>query len=103
MPVIMAADLAPLEWHPHREGGAVPASKPDGAPMRLAFVNARKEVVKFHQMDPDGTRGETGQVEPGATVETQGSPGSVWAITGDGGEPLGHFIVADRAARAEIP
>lgn len=102
MPGIKVADLIALDWHPHREGEEIPVSKPDGSPMRLAFVNERAEVLKFFRVEPGGAHTEAGRVAPGATVETQGSPGSVWEVTDDKGRPLGYFIVDDRAARAVI-
>lgn len=102
MPVVKVADLIALEWHLYREGDVIPASKPDGAPVRLAFVNERKETVAFHQVTHEGKLMAPEKIEAGATQETRGSPGTVWFITGGDGKQLGYFIVDDRAARAVI-
>ena len=94
------ASLPQLAW----KGGAAPASMPDGNPFDVTFVNRRTEAVELFWMDRQGSPRPYGLIAPGASKAQQTRPGAVWQITVPGqGQPLGHFTVGDRAARAVVP
>ncbi|MFT5495478.1 MAG: arylsulfatase A-like enzyme [Kiritimatiellia bacterium] len=90
-----------LRWIPAGTRPA-PASKPDGHPFDVAFVNQREESVEVCWMDRDGKPKPHGVIEPGKTRHQQTRPGAVWMIR-SGDRELGHFRVGDRLARAVIP
>lgn len=92
--------LPKLKWHP----GQARASKPDGNPFDVAFINRRKKPLELFWMDLKGKPKSYGLIDPGGTKYQQTRPGAVWQIATPGGDPvLGYFIVDDRAARAIIP
>lgn len=96
--------LVPLTWHPAVEGEDPPTSNPDGSGFSIALVNLRGEPVELFWIDRKGGRKSYGLIAPGKTREQPTRPGAVWEIRKpDGGEALGHFVVDDRRARAEIP
>jgi len=95
--------LPALKWHPARRG-SVPASKPDGSPFDVVFVNSGKQAVELFWMDREGKRRSYGQIDAGAVKRQQTRPGAVWQIATTGsGQPAGYFIVGDRTARAVVP
>ncbi len=96
--------LVPLTWHPSVDGQDPPTSKPDGSGFSIVLVNKRAEPVELFWIDRTGSRKSYGLIAPGKTREQPTRPGAVWQIRKpDEGEALGHFIVDDRRARAEIP
>lgn len=101
---VSVKDLPALEWRPCSEIGMLPASEPDGAPMRLVLVNGREETIRFHRATNQGKL-EAGTPLAAATqMEIKAEPGSVWVITrGPDNLMLGYFKVQDRAAKAVVP
>lgn len=100
MPQIKDESLPKLTWKP---AGDAPASKPDGNPFDVVFINQRAEAVALHWMDREGNPKPYGGIEPGQRKRQQTRPGAVWLITNLAGVPLGYFEVGDRAARAVVP
>jgi len=95
--------LPDLTWHPASEGDA-PTSNPDGATFKVAFMNKGRQAVELFWIDRQGEAKSYGVIAAGAIREQPTRPGAVWMITAEkSGEPLGHFIVDDRRARAVIP
>ena len=100
--VVPLASLPALPWHPLVEGKA-PPSKPDGNPFDVTFVNQRESAVELFWMDRDGMPKSYGFIEPTKTKRQQTRPGAVWLVRSQDGRELGHFVVGDRASRADIP
>jgi len=108
-PKTFAAKVAPkdeslpkLAWRPAKKSAA-PASKPDGNPFDVVFINRSKSTAILHWMAPSGKPKPYGGIEPGKRKRQQTRPGAVWLVTDESDKPLGYFTVGDRAARAEIP
>ncbi|MEM1442517.1 MAG: sulfatase-like hydrolase/transferase [Verrucomicrobiota bacterium] len=81
-----------------------PASKPDGDPFTVVFVNRRDNPVELFWMDRKGKPVSYGQLEPGEPKSQTSRPGAVWRIADpDSEKEIGHFIVGDRRAKAVIP
>ena len=57
----------------------------------------------LHWLDLGGEPKLYGEILPGGRRPQQTRPGAAWLITDSAGRPLGHFLVGDRSARAEIP
>ncbi|MCB1229499.1 MAG: sulfatase-like hydrolase/transferase [Verrucomicrobiae bacterium] len=98
--------LDSLTWHPAVPGVNPPASHPDGANFQIVLVNQRDRPVELHWIDRKGNAKSYGVIGAGKAREQSTRPGAVWQIrevAGAGGKPLGHFVVRDRRARAEIP
>ncbi len=93
--------LTKLERQPVTDSGA-PASKPDGDPFQVAFINKTDATVTLHWMNPFGEPIRYGDIEPGIRKRQQTRPGAVWLITDESDKPLGFFIVGDRTAQAVI-
>lgn len=95
--------LPGLRWHSAKKGAA-PASKPDGRPFSVVFINRRKAAVELFWMDGNGKPKSYGMIAPGKNKWQQTRPGAVWQITdADSQKPLGHFEVGDRKSKAVIP
>ncbi|MEM1296211.1 MAG: sulfatase-like hydrolase/transferase [Verrucomicrobiota bacterium] len=95
--------LPSLPWHPIAKGKA-PASKPDGNPFPVKFVNRHESTVELFWMDLNGRPKSYGVIESGKTKSQQTRPGAVWKITdAPTGNDLGHFRVGDRKAKAVVP
>ena len=94
--------LPKLTWGPAKKSAA-PASRPDGNPFDVVFINRSKSTVVLHWMDRSGKPKSYGGIEAGKRKRQQTRPGAVWLITDPDHKPLGHFVVGDRKARAEIP
>ncbi len=95
--------LTELTWHPVTNGNA-PPSKPDGNPFPVYFENRRNTEVELFWMDTLGGKKSYGRIGPEARMEQQTRPGAVWMIAdADSQQPLGHFIIDDRSAKAIIP
>lgn len=100
--VVKVKDLPALEWKACTEADKLPASKPDGGKMRLAFVNRRDATVKLHWVNPEGVPVEMGEIGAGKHREIEGRPGTTWAVSKKDGGFLGYFEVLDRAAKGVI-
>lgn len=102
-PLVAASDdsLAKLVWHAAADGAA-PASKPDGDPFDVVFINRREHTVKLFWMDRQGQPRPYGEISAGDRKRQQTRPGAVWLVTDASDNPLGHFIVDDRTAQAVI-
>lgn len=95
--------ITALPWIPASKSPA-PASKPDGNPFPVTFVNERDSSVELFWMDRKGQPVSYGSIEPGKTRDQETRPGAVWRIANsDSGDELGHFTVGDRRAKAVVP
>lgn len=101
-PTVKVKDLPALPWTACTEEAELPASKPDGGKMRLAFVNRRDETVHLHWMNPQGEPVSMAKIEASKIIEIQGRPGTIWVVKRATGEFLGYFKVLDRAAKGVI-
>ncbi len=103
-PLVQASDesLIQLKWHP-TDNAAAPASQPDGDSFDVVFFNSRKDPVQLSWMDREGKPKPYGPIAAGKRKRQRTRPGAVWLITDAAGQPLGHFVVGDRTARAMIP
>ncbi len=95
--------LSALKWRAIT-GEDAPASKPDGASFKVAFINRRSQPVELFWMDGKGGAKSYGLIESGKTQEQSTRPGAVWRI-GNPGEKnaSGYFVVGDRRSKAVIP
>ena len=92
--------LPALKWRK----GAGPASRPDGNPSDVVFINRRDSAVELFWVDRQGKPKSYGSIAAGKRKRQQTRPGAVWQIAdGESTTPLGHFVVGDRPARAVIP
>jgi len=97
------AALPALRWRPAAKRAA-PASRPDGSPFAVTFLNRRREAVELSWMDRSGKPKSHGTIAPGKNRNQRTRPGAVWRISDrETGEPLGHFVVGDRRAKAVVP
>jgi arylsulfatase A-like enzyme len=94
--------LPKLVWHAAIDGLA-PASKPDGGPFEIVFINQRKSPVKLFWMDRQADRKPYGTIAAQERRRQTTRPGAVWLITDMTNKPLGHFVVEDRTAKCLIP
>lgn len=94
--------LPRLQWQSAGKSAA-PASNPDGSPFDVVFINRSSSTVVLHWMDRSGQSRSYGGIDPGQRKRQQTRPGAVWLITDPDGKPLGHFVVGDRQAQAQIP
>lgn len=94
--------LTKLKWHPAAAGKA-PASKPDGGPFDVVFINQSESAVQLYWMDRQGQPKPYGGIAAGKRKRQRTRPGAVWLISDEADQPLGHFVVGDRTARALIP
>lgn len=83
--------------------GEPPPSMPDGNPFDVAFANERENDVELFWSSRKGELISYGGIAAGESKRQQTRPGAVWVIRSGSGEPIGHFVVGDRAARAVIP
>lgn len=95
------ASLPRLKWISSET--AAPASRPDGDRFDVVFSNRGKAPVKVFWMDRQGKPHPYGTLEGGWRKPQRTRPGAVWMITDKDEKPLGHFVVGDRTALAEIP
>jgi hypothetical protein len=108
-PTEFAARVAPsvesltkLQWQP-ASVKPVPASRPDGNPFDVHFINQRDETIELFWMDRNSIPKSYGKIAAGETKRQRTRPGAVWKLCDQNGETLGHFEVGDRTARAIIP
>ncbi len=94
--------LTKLKWNPATEKPS-PASKPDGSPFQVVFINRSKATVKLQWMSRDGQPKPYGEIAAGSRKRQQTRPGAVWQIADESDKPLGYFVVSDRTAQAVIP
>ncbi len=92
--------LPKLKWRAAEEA---PASRPDGDPFDVFFINQRKQPVKLFWMDGQGEPKPYGTIPAGNRKRQQTRPGAVWLITDSADKPIGHFIIGDRTAKGVIP
>ena len=95
--------LPQLAWQPLRAGHTPPASRPDGTPFDVVFLNHSEQAVELHWVDRDGGLKPYGLIEPSGRKSQQTRPGAVWVVLANDGTPLGYFEVGDRKARAVVP
>ncbi|TWU04501.1 sulfatase-like hydrolase/transferase [Stieleria varia] len=95
--------LTKLSWHEMQDGQA-PASRPDGNPFPVYFINQRDTAVELCWIDRQGNPKSYGEIAAGKQVKQQVRPGAVWMIRDpEAKSNLGFFIVDDRTAQAIIP
>ncbi len=95
--------LPGLRWQSVRKG-PTPASKPDGNPFGVVFINRRNAAIELFWMDGKGDPKSYGTIAPGKNKWQQTRPGAVWQINdSESGKVLGHFAVGDRKSKAVIP
>jgi arylsulfatase A-like enzyme len=95
--------LAKLTFHP-KAIAAVPASKPDGNPFPVYFINQRRGPVELFWMDREGQPKSYGMIAAGDSQPQQTRPGAVWMVKDtELNTELGHFVIGDRTAQAVIP
>ncbi|MEM7145215.1 MAG: sulfatase-like hydrolase/transferase [Verrucomicrobiota bacterium] len=80
-----------------------PPSKPDGTPVEIVFANERRRAVELFWNSPKGELKSYGNIAAGRSKRQQTRPGAVWVVKDAFGQPVGHFSVGDRTARAVIP
>jgi arylsulfatase A-like enzyme len=97
------AALPSLKWHALKGEGRAPASKPDGSPFEVTFLNQRGQDVQLWWLDQQQKPKLYGSIESGKTRAQQTRPGAIWLITDAEDKPLGYFEIGDRAAKAIIP
>jgi len=101
-PEVKVESLPKLRWRP-KTGDPVPPSRPDSNPFDVVFVNGSKNAVKLFWIDREGKPKFYRDMKPGQQSRQQTRSGAVWMIGNEKSEPLGHFVVGDRAARAVVP
>ncbi|KAA5539178.1 sulfatase-like hydrolase/transferase [Roseiconus nitratireducens] len=101
------ASLTSLPWHPlagsSSDSAAAPASRPDGSPFDVYFLNESGSQAKLFWVDREGQPKYYADIPAGGRQRQQTRPGAVWLITDAGESPLGYFRVDDRSAKATIP
>ncbi len=101
-PLPSVASLPQLAWIP-KSAKAIPASKPDGNPFDVVFLNKSGKPVKLYWMDRQGEPKFYAKIPPGKSHRQNTRPGAIWMIADPADTPLGHFQVGDRTSRAVIP
>jgi hypothetical protein len=96
-----AQSLPKLAWHPASDGSA-PPSKHDGGNFDVVFFNERSTPVLLFKMGPNGRPEAFGEIKAGTQKSQTSGPGEVWMVADPSKQPLGHFVVDDRTARAMI-
>lgn len=94
--------LVKLKWHRTTEE-AIPPSTPDGGNFDVVFINKRKEAVKLFWIDTKNNRKLYSEIDAGKQKRQRTRPGAVWMIADKNDQPLGHFVVDDRTAKAIVP
>ncbi len=83
-------------------GNAIPASKPEGAPAAIRFLNAFGQPIRIYWVDPQGERKRFAEVEPNGSYNQNIRKGAIWLITDATDTPIGYFIGTGEASRATI-
>ena len=96
------SSLPKLEWQA-KVKEAVPASKPDGNPFDVVFINNHASTVQLLWVDRLGKLKPYGDIGPGKRKRQKTRPGAVWMIADQSGKNMGYFVVGDRSARAIVP
>ena len=94
--------LPKLKWMP-LDGKTAPASKPDGDKFNVVFSNHSGQPRRVFWMNRKGEPQSYGTLETAWSKPFQTRPGAVWMIADPNEEPLGYFVIGDRAAHAVIP
>lgn len=79
-----------------------PASKPDGNPFAVVFLNKTRQPVKLWWMNRAGERQFYASISPAKNHRQQTRPGAVWLITDEKDQGLGYFRIGDRTAKAIV-
>jgi arylsulfatase A-like enzyme len=101
VPEVPVVSLPELQWHPSDK--PAPPSKPDGAVFDVTFINQRPDPVELCWMTPTGEPMTYGSILADGQKRQSTRPGAVWLIRDARQQPLGHFIIGDRAAKALVP
>lgn len=103
-PAPSLASLPTLKWQVLKDDKSrAPASKPDGSPFEVTFLNQSAQGVKLWWVDPQQKPLLYGEIETGKSRVQKTRPGAVWLITDQAGQALGYFEIGDRAAKAIVP
>ncbi|MDF1745095.1 MAG: sulfatase-like hydrolase/transferase [Gimesia sp.] len=94
--------LPKLKWHVATEK-PTPASKPDGNPFEVVFINQRPGPVKLYWMDQRGKPRLYGTIASGKRKRQTTRLDAVWLITDSENKPLGYFKINDRRSQGVIP
>ena len=95
--------LTKLTWVP-TERQDTPASKPDGNPFPVHFLNNSGRNLELFWISTEGIPKSYGIIENGKARKQQTRPGAVWALAVDSDSKLlGHFLIGDRTAQAIVP
>jgi len=95
------AALPALKWHPAAE--ALPNADPDGSTFEVVFSNDRGEPIRLYRLESANNPSFSGTMEAGWRKPIKTKPGEVWWIKDANDQPLGHFVVGDRPAKATVP
>ena len=108
--------LGPKDFAPKKEAsigsrpklkfkqGKAPASKPDGNPFDVFFINETPKTLELFWKTRNGGSKSYGGLESGKPKRQQTRPGAVWEIVDpETKKAVGYFEVGDRTARAIIP
>lgn len=101
-PTPSVESLAELKWV-EAQIPIAPASRPNGNPFDVHFVNQSRAPVKLFWMGPTRQPKFYSIIRSGQTYRQQTRPGAVWQVCDGYGFQIGHFTVGDRTAKAIIP
>lgn len=91
-----------LLWNPAGDA-PIPNSRPQGSDCEIVLTNRRKEGVDLYVLNAQGKQESRGSIQAGWRFSRRTQPGTVWIITDEEKNPLGHFVVGSGSARATIP
>jgi arylsulfatase A-like enzyme len=105
--------LAPTQFAPVAEqkradlamqkpGNDLPASRPEGAPAAIRFLNALGRPVRIYWVNPQGQRQRFAEVAPNANYDQNIRKGAVWLVTDESDMPVGYFVGTGAPSRAII-
>ena len=95
--------LTKLKWQRMTGDDSPPASKPDGNPFPVYFINQRDNPVELLWIDRQGNPRSYGEIAARGRKQQQTRPGAVWMIRSKTASESGFFVVDDRTARAIVP
>jgi arylsulfatase A-like enzyme len=91
-----------LVWQPAAEA-KIPDSLPQRSDCEIVLTNQRREGVDLYVVNAQGKQESRGSIQAGWRFSRQTQPGTVWIITDEDRNPLGHFVVGKGSGRATIP
>ena len=97
-----ATALVDLDWHPVAANDALPASKPQGNPAAVTFINQTEQAVRVWWISPTGEHQRYAELKPGASYSQNIRKGAIWLISDTTDKPLGYFLATGMPSRALI-